>query len=103
MARDEDGSPGAGLDRFDQASGGQWLGGSALQETLQHRQQRHEHVTPPEIQDDPLLDASIFADGLDDAHILMDDAGGTRDFDGADEHDGVLASSEHPEKSSKLW
>ena len=80
----------------------QGLGALALQETLQQRQQSHERVTPPEVENDPLLDASIFADGFDDAHILVNDAGGTRDFDGADKHDDGLASSIRALKSSKL-
>lgn len=102
MAHAQDGPPGAGLERFNRPVVGEWRGGVTLQEALQHGQECHEGVTPPEIENQPLLDTSVFANGLDDAHLFVDHAGRARDFDGADEHDDVLASSLHPEKSSKL-
>ena len=92
MAHDQDGAPGAGLQRLNRPVVGERRRGVAVQEALQHGQERHQVVTPPEIENQPLLDTPIFAYGLDDAHILVDGTGRAGDFDGADEHDDVLAS-----------
>src|SRR5205807_10343505 len=103
MTHDQDGSPSAGLERLNRPVVDEWRRRVALQEALQQGQKCLKGITPPEIENQPLLDTSIFANRLDDAHIFVDHAGRTGDFDGADEHDEVLASSLNLDMSRQLW
>ena len=92
MPHDEDRPPGAGIENLQGPVGFERRGGIAIEEALQEGEECHKGVTPPEVEDDLLLDLSVLAHGLDHAHVLMHDAGGTGYFDGADKHDEVLSS-----------
>ena len=101
MAHDENRPPGAGLEGLNRTIALRRRRGLPAQEALQHGQQCHQGVTAPEIENDFLLGAPIFAHGLDDADVFVDHTGGAGDFDGADEH-GLLALPFHPAKSTKM-
>lgn len=95
MTHDEQRPPGAGIEGGDAAVVRQLGGSVPLQEALKERQDGQQGVTPTKVEDDLLLDPSLGANRFHDAHVFVDDAGGTGNLDGADEHK-VLASSLHP-------
>ena len=90
-------SPRAGVQDFDRSLVGQLLGKLflvivAAKKAFQQRQDGFQGIAPPEVGDDLLFDASLLPHGSDNADVFVNDAGGTTNLDGADEHDAVLAS-----------
>src|SRR5262249_15333275 len=61
--------------------------GVATEQPLEFGEDIDEEVFAAEVGDDVLLDLAAFADGFDDADILMDGAAGGADFDGPRVHE----------------